>query len=75
MVYTSTDSLDDKRKLTIGDRVSYRVLEDKNPAVSLLVTDAGDVEVPLLGRVSAAGKTCRELALEITPGARENLFL
>ncbi len=63
VVYASSDSLDDKRKLAIGDHVSYRVIEDKNPAVSLVVTDAGDLEVPLLGRVAAAGKTCRQLAL------------
>jgi hypothetical protein len=67
LVYLSTDQLDNKRKLTIGDHVSYRVLEDKNPAVDLTVTDAGDLEVPLLGRVSAAGKTCRSLAYEMKP--------
>jgi protein involved in polysaccharide export with SLBB domain len=74
VVYASSDSLDDKRKLSIGDHVSYRVLEDKNPAVSLMVTDAGDLEVPLLGRVAAAGKTCRELALEMKPVLEKTYF-
>jgi len=74
VVYTSGDSLDDKRKLTIGDHISYRVLEDKNPAVSLVVTDAGDIEVPLLGRVAAAGKTCRELAYEVKPVLEKTYF-
>jgi len=74
VVYASTDSLDDKRKLTIGDRVSYRVLEDKNPAVSLMVTDAGDIEVPLLGRVAAAGKTCRQLAYAMKPVLEKTYF-
>jgi polysaccharide export outer membrane protein len=74
VVYLSTDSLDDKRKLTIGDHVSYRVLEDKNPAVSLMVTDAGDLELPLLGRVPAAGKTCRELAYDVKPVLEKTYF-
>ena len=56
VVYLTADSLDDKRKLSIGDHVSYRVLEDKNPAVDLMVTDAGDLELPLLGRVAAVGR-------------------
>ena len=73
-VYTTTDVLDDKRKLIIGDRVSYRVLEDKNPAVDLMVTDAGDLEVPLLGRVPAAGKTCRQLAYEMKPVLEKTYF-
>jgi protein involved in polysaccharide export with SLBB domain len=74
VVYASPDQLDDKRKLTIGDHVSYRVLEDKNPAVDLIVTDAGDIEVPLLGRVSAAGKTCRSLAYEMKPVLEKTYF-
>jgi protein involved in polysaccharide export with SLBB domain len=74
VVYASSDSLDDKRKLTIGDHISYRVIEDKNPAVSLVVTDAGDIEVPLLGRVAAAGKTCRELAYEMKPVLEKTYF-
>ncbi len=74
VVYASGESLEDKRKLSIGDRISYRVIEDKNPAVDLIVTDAGDIEVPLLGRVSAAGKTCRELAFEMKPVLEKTYF-
>jgi polysaccharide export outer membrane protein len=74
VVYLTADSLDDKRKLSIGDRVSYRVLEDKNPAVDLMVTDAGDLEVPLLGRVAAVGKTCRELAYDLKPVLEKTYF-
>jgi len=74
VVYASSDSLDDKRQLTIGDHISYRVLEDKNPAVNLVVTDAGDIEVPLLGRVAAAGKTCRQLAFDMKPVLEKTYF-
>ncbi len=61
----SMDVLDDKRPLKIGDRVSMRVAEDRQAPVSLLVTDSGEVEVPLIGRVHAAGKTCKQVAYEI----------
>ena len=36
---TSMDVLDDKRLLQIGDRLSMRVVEDRKPPVSLIVTD------------------------------------
>ena len=57
--------MDDKHKLTIGDRLSFRILEDEEEPKPLLVTDSGDLEVPYIGRVSAKNKTCRQLAAEI----------
>ena len=54
--------LDDHYKLTIGDRVSFRVIEDEEPPKDLIVTDAGDLEVPYIGLYLAQGKTCKELA-------------
>lgn len=62
---TSMEVLDDKRPLQIGDRISERVVEDRKPPVSLIVTDSGEVEVPLIGRVMAKGKTCKQLAYAI----------
>lgn len=59
------NALDDKQKLAVGDTVIFRVLEDREDAKSLTVTDAGELDVPELGLVSAAGKTCRQLAFEI----------
>jgi polysaccharide export outer membrane protein len=59
------DSLDDKQRLAVGDRVTFRVLEDQEEPKSLTVTDAGELNVPELGLVMAAGKVCRELAFEI----------
>lgn len=58
----ATPSLDDHRKLTVGDKVSFRVLEDNEDPKSLIVTDAGDLDVPYVGLVPVAGKTCRALA-------------
>jgi polysaccharide export outer membrane protein len=59
------DSLDDKQRLAVGDRVTFRVLEDQEEPKSLIVTDAGELNVPELGLVMAAGKVCRELAFEV----------
>jgi protein involved in polysaccharide export with SLBB domain len=72
---TSMDVLDDKRPLRVGDRLSMRVVEDRHSPVSLLVTDSGEVEVPLIGRVLAKGKTCKQLAYTIkAPLEREYYY-
>jgi protein involved in polysaccharide export with SLBB domain len=57
--------LDDKYKLSAGDRVSIQILEDRDPAKSLLITDSGELDVPYIGRVVAANKTCKQLAQEL----------
>ena len=61
----ATSELDDKLKLGIGDRLSYRIVEDLDEPRPLVVTDSGDVEVPLIGRVPAVDKTCKQLAQRI----------
>src|SRR5437660_3203369 len=58
---TSMDVLDNSRRLGAGDRLSYRVVQERRAPLSLMVTDSGEVEVPLIGRVSASGRTCRQL--------------
>jgi protein involved in polysaccharide export with SLBB domain len=49
-----------------GDKLSFLIKEDreKEPK-SLMVTDSGDLDVPYIGRVSVAGKTCRQIGEEI----------
>jgi len=59
------DGLDNKHKLAIGDQVSIRILEDEDAPKTLSVTDSGDIESPYIGRQSAEGKTCRELAFAL----------
>ncbi|CAN5477714.1 hypothetical protein BH23VER1_BH23VER1_27720 [soil metagenome] len=61
----SMDVLDRNRLLNIGDLLSYRVVEDKGRVSRLIVTDSGEMEVPLIGRVVAKGKTCYQIAHEI----------
>lgn len=66
-VTNSMDVLDTTRKLGPGDRLSYRVVEERRTPMQLHITDSGEVEVPLIGRVQARGRTCKELAYAIKP--------
>jgi len=68
------DSLDDGRKLGPGDRVTYRVIEDRDEPRSLTVTDSGDLEVPYYGLVRASGKTSRQLAGEVKALLERQLY-
>jgi polysaccharide export outer membrane protein len=71
----SMDVLDARRSLQVGDRISYRVVEERRDPISLVVTDSGEVEVPLIGRILAEGKTCQQLAYAIkAPLDREYFF-
>jgi protein involved in polysaccharide export with SLBB domain len=56
---------DDKHKLEAGDRVSFQIIEDRDPARILMVADSRELDVPYIGRVSVADKTCKELAKEL----------
>jgi protein involved in polysaccharide export with SLBB domain len=57
--------LDDRHKLGPGDKVSFRVIEDREDAKPLLVTDSGELDVPYVGRVKVADRTCQEVAAEL----------
>lgn len=61
----SMDVLDGDRPLARGDVLNFRIVEDKDPPVALRVNDSGNIEVPYIGTVSAAGKTPRELAFAV----------
>ena len=56
---------DDKYKLRTGDKISLQILEDRDVPKSLLVMDSGELDVPYVGRVAAADKTCKQLANEL----------
>jgi len=72
---TSGYVIDDKHKLIPGDKLSFQILEDrmlkgpkdepKGEPKSLVVTDSIELDVPYIGRVSAANKTCKQLAAEL----------
>jgi protein involved in polysaccharide export with SLBB domain len=53
---------DDKYKLRVGDKISLQILEDRDAPKGLVVADSGELDVPYVGRVAAADKTCKQLA-------------
>jgi protein involved in polysaccharide export with SLBB domain len=75
VVPTTGYVIDDKHKLIAGDKLSFQILEDrmlkgpkgesKGEPKSLVVTDSIELDVPYIGRVSAANKTCKQLAEEL----------
>jgi polysaccharide export outer membrane protein len=56
---------DDTHKLGPGDKLSFQIVEDREPIKSLVVTDSSELDVPYVGRVSVAGKTCKQLGEEL----------
>lgn len=70
----SMDALNDATKLSNRDRISYRVIEERKDPDLLTISDSGELEVPLLGRYPAAGKTCKQLALELKPLLEKDYF-
>jgi polysaccharide export outer membrane protein len=68
------DVLDNEHKLAAGDKVSFRVVEDKEEPKPLVVTDSGDLEVPYLGRVAAADKTCKQLSQELKAALEKRYY-
>ena len=62
----TSEPIDPNHKLGRGDVLSYRVAEDRdNVDTPVYVTDSGEVNVPLIGRVKAAGKTPDQLRADI----------
>jgi len=59
----SMNALDDRTRLGPNDFVSFRVVEDRdNESQVLRVNANGQLEVPYIGLVQAAGRTSKELA-------------
>jgi len=73
-IITSMDALDEKHKLAIGDRLSFRIEEDQEEPRALNVTDSGDLELPYIGRFPAENKTCKQLAQEIKTALEKEYY-
>lgn len=71
---TGTLAAEDLYRLRAGDKVSYQVIEDREPAKLLVVADSGELDLPCLGRVGVAGKSCRELAAEIKAALERDYY-
>lgn len=71
---SSMEVLNDTNKLGTGDRLSYRVVEERQDPIALMVSDSGEIEFPLIGRVKAVNKTCKQLARELRPMLEKEYF-
>lgn len=74
LLLNSMSALDDKHKLGPADRVSFRVIEDQDEPRTLMVSDAGDMDVPYIGLVKAADKTCKQLSGEIKEALERDYY-
>lgn len=72
--FNSNYQHDDQHKLRAGDKISFRIEQDQDDAKSMLVTDSGEVEVPYIGRVMAASKTCKSLAEELKTALEKEYY-
>jgi len=71
----SMNVLDDRTRLGPNDFVSFRVVEDRdNESQRLRVNDNGQLEVPYVGLVQAAGKTSRELAYNVKSALEKEYY-
>jgi polysaccharide export outer membrane protein len=57
--------LNDEVKLETGDRLIYRVVEDREDPILVFVDVEGNVRLPLIGDVEAVGRTPYELAEQV----------
>ncbi|MBA2622705.1 MAG: polysaccharide export protein [Chthoniobacterales bacterium] len=71
----SMNVLDDRTRLGSNDFVSFRVVEDRdNESQRLRVNDNGQLEVPYIGLVQAAGKTSKELAYNVKAALEKEYY-
>ena len=71
---TSMSQLDDSRPLRIKDQVVLRIVEDKGEPKSLMAQDSGDIFAPYIGLVKAAGRTPRQLAMQMKQELEKQYF-
>src|SRR5512133_539570 len=65
---------DDKYKPRAGDKLSLQILADRDLPKSLVVADSGELDVPYIGRVMVADKTCKQAAQELKSQLEEEYY-
>lgn len=60
--------------IQVGDRLSYRVLEDREETRILPVTASGEIETPYLGKFLVAGKTVAAAARDLKAQLEKDLY-
>ncbi len=71
---TQMSLLDDDWELKNGDRLVYQVLEEREEPLLLSINGNGDLLVPLVGSIPAAGRTSKELAYEVKAMLEKEFF-
>jgi protein involved in polysaccharide export with SLBB domain len=72
---TQSAGLDNQHRIRPGDKLSFRVAEDREDAKLITVTDSGEIELPQpFGRFAAASKTCKTLAEEIKVALEKDYY-
>lgn len=71
---TQMTLLDDDWELKNGDRLVYQVLEEREEPLLLSINGNGDLLVPLVGNIPAAGRTSKELAYEVKAMLEKDFF-
>jgi len=64
----------DEYVISVGDKLNYRVIEDREEAKVLAVSASGEIEVPYLGRVVVAGRTVSRAREEIRAVLEKELY-
>ena len=57
--------VDPDKKLSAGDMLTLEIVEDKEGGLPRVVTAAGAIDVPPVGRIQVAGKTTTEASADI----------
>ncbi len=64
----------DEYVISVGDKLNYRVLEDREEGKVLAVSAAGEIEIPYLGRVVVAGRTVPQACEEIKAVLEKEIY-
>jgi protein involved in polysaccharide export with SLBB domain len=59
---STMEALDDTHRIKIHDRITFRIVEDHDKTLYLIVHGDGSIICPHIGHLSAAGKTPKGLA-------------
>jgi polysaccharide export outer membrane protein len=62
---TRATAINPDRELHVGDQVSLEIVEDKTGPMPKIVTATGEIDVPPLGRVHVAGKSCAQIEADL----------
>lgn len=71
---SSMESLDDSRILKVGDRISLRIVEDKETKYDVNVQQGGVIMCPHVGLLKAEGLTMKALAFVVKKELEKQYF-